>query len=137
MPSARTTDAQLRRGLQYQSGAQPAFLRALQARISGKPDPSSYGGDEDEDGGGGGEWEQLDENRPAIPKRPAADPEHDGRNRANEDDDDVDEAGDEAPTVVVLRKGKHLTQEEVKNEKRKGECFSFVLLSVVRIPPPF
>jgi hypothetical protein len=32
-----------------------------------------------------------------------------------------DELGDEAPQIVVLKEGKHLTAEEAENERRKGE----------------
>ncbi|KAG1736524.1 hypothetical protein EDB19DRAFT_1910188 [Suillus lakei] len=46
--------------------------------------------------------------RPAIPERPDDDP-------GNLDEDDVDER----PQVVVLKEGKHLTEREAENEKRK------------------
>lgn len=112
----KTTNAQLRNKLQYDSGAQPAFLRAMRARITGKPDPSSY----DEEGftEDGGEWEQLDSNRPAIPRRSNVEPGVGGSSRNDEDDED--EAGEEKPQVVVLRKGKHLSELEALNEKRRG-----------------
>lgn len=45
-----------------------------------------------------------------------------------EDDDDDDEWGDvfggggeEGPQVVILKEGRHLTAEEIKRERRKGE----------------
>ena len=37
-----------------------------------------------------------------------------------EEDVEKDEEGDEAPQIVVLKEGKHLTAEEAENEKRKG-----------------
>jgi hypothetical protein len=48
--------------------------------------------------------------QPPIPERPADDPGSEG-----EDGDD------EAPQVVALKEGKHLSAWEVENEKRKGE----------------
>lgn len=79
--------------------------------MSGKPDPTLTGSGDGDDG----DWEQLDSSggRPAIPRRPD---ESDGQ--ANEKEDD-DEEGDEAPTVVVLKEGKHLTEFDAINEKRR------------------
>ena len=48
--------------------------------------------------------------QPPIPERPADDPGSEG--------EDGDE---EAPQVVALEEGKHLSAWEVENEKRKGE----------------
>ena len=47
--------------------------------------------------------------RPSIPERPKDNP-----GSEVEDDDD------EKPQVVVLKEGKHLTEREAENEKRKG-----------------
>ena len=33
---------------------------------------------------------------------------------------EIEEEGDERPIVVVLREGKHLTEFEAENERRKG-----------------
>ena len=104
------TNAQYRSRLAYTAGNQPAFLRALQAQISGKPLPTD--GDEDS---GSGDWEQLDANRPAIPRRPDAPDEGAGERDGSDDEDE----GDERPQVVVLREGKHLSELEVINEKRR------------------
>lgn len=98
------TNAQYRSRLAYDAGSQPAFLRALQAQVSGKPFPT-----DDEDGG---DWEQLDANRPAIPRRPDA-PDREAAGSDGEDE------GDEKPQVVVLKEGKHLSELEVINEKRR------------------
>jgi hypothetical protein len=104
------TNAQYRSRLAYTTGNQPAFLRALQAQISGKPLPTDQGGDS-----GSGDWEQLDANRPAIPRRPDAPDEGDAERDGSDDGDE----GDERPQVVVLREGKHLSELEVINEKRR------------------
>ncbi|KIJ62879.1 hypothetical protein HYDPIDRAFT_93781 [Hydnomerulius pinastri MD-312] len=101
--SKEPTRHQLSSRLQYQSRT-PAFLQRLQNRVQGVPD-------EDED-----EPEYYDDGsgrppipvRPAIPERPSDDP-----GSADEDD------GDEKPQVVVLKAGKHLTEREVENERRK------------------
>lgn len=110
------TNAQYRSRLAYNAGSQPAFLRALQAQISGKPLPV-----DDEESSG--DWEQLDANRPAIPRRPDAPDEE----SAERDGGDDGEEGDERPQVVVLKEGKHLSELEVLNEKRRR---TFGLLNV-------
>ena len=64
------------------------------------------------------EWEYDGSGRPPIPKRPAI-PERPADNPGSADeDDDVDEK----PQIVVLREGKHLSEREVENEKRRGQC---------------
>lgn len=103
----KTTNAQYKNRLGYDSGSKPAFLRALEAQISGKPDPTTRNRDGNDDE----EWEQLDASRPAIPRRPDAD------EKARSDDEDFE---DERPTVVVLKEGKHMSELEVTNEKRRG-----------------
>ncbi|KAG0701228.1 hypothetical protein DFH29DRAFT_577170 [Suillus ampliporus] len=94
---------QLSSRLQYQSHV-PAFLQKLQNKIQGITDE-----DEDEpqyyDDGSGRPPIPV---RPAIPERPDDDP-------GNVDEDDVDER----PQVVVLKEGKHLTEREAENERRK------------------
>ncbi|KAF8339663.1 uncharacterized protein EI90DRAFT_3117458 [Cantharellus anzutake] len=98
--------------LQYNPNI-PSFLLALQGKVSGKaPD------EEGDDYGDEPEMEQLDVNRPAIPRRPRERASED-RNRA--DEDDGAETGDEKPTVVVLKEGKHLTEREAENERRKAQ----------------
>lgn len=82
----------------------PAFLRRMQNRVSGQPD------EEDDD-----EFEDDGSGRPPIPRRPAI-PERPDDDPGSAEEDD----GDEAPQIVVLREGKHLSGREVENEKRKG-----------------
>ncbi|BGP29316.1 hypothetical protein JCM10296v2_001055 [Rhodotorula toruloides] len=79
------------RGLTF-TAQQPAFLRNAMAALSGQPSsaPGTNG-------------------RPAIPTRPEG--------MEDEPDSDPDEwdlgRGEEAPTVVVLKEGKHIDQSEV------------------------
>ncbi|KZO96548.1 hypothetical protein CALVIDRAFT_563636 [Calocera viscosa TUFC12733] len=106
----------------------PAFLQRFKARISGQPvdeDEPSY---DEEDGGG--EWEKSGDGRPDIPRRPGI-PERpkegewgsnkigkDGPGPSGKDDDDE---GDDAPQIVVLKTGKHLSAEDVDNERRAAK----------------
>ncbi|PLW44378.1 hypothetical protein PCASD_04473 [Puccinia coronata f. sp. avenae] len=111
----------------------PKFLENINAALRGakaeEPDHRRYHRGED-----GEETEVLDPSRPAIPVRPRG-------NRDDDEDDDDDEQpqvvddnksfgmgrlsdeeeeeeGDEdAPEVVVLKEGKHLTKEEFEAEK--------------------
>ena len=106
MAPKEPTKHQLSARLTY-SQHTPAFLRKLQSRVSGFPDEDSDEGPEFEDDGSG---RPPIPRRPPIPERPSSDP-----GSAEEDNDD------EAPQVVVLKEGKHLSSQEVENEKRKGE----------------
>jgi hypothetical protein len=103
MAPKEPTRAQLSSRLTYTQTA-PAFLRRLKNKVAGISD------DEEDD-----EWEDDGSGRPPIPRRPAI---------PQRPDDDPGSAGednaDEAPQVVVLKEGKHLSQWEVENEKRKG-----------------
>lgn len=62
--------------------------------------------------------------RAALPERPS-----DGRWAGGSDDEDEDDewgtrfggGGDEGPQVVVLKEGRHLTAEQVKRERKRGE----------------
>lgn len=105
--SREPTRHQLSSKLAYEKKI-PAFLVKLQRRIAGHADEED---EEDYDG----EFEDDGSGRPPIPRRPAI-PE-----RPDEDpgsaEEDVD---DEAPQVVVLKQGKHLSEREAQNEKRKG-----------------
>ncbi|KAF9233178.1 hypothetical protein BU15DRAFT_16406, partial [Melanogaster broomeanus] len=102
MGSKEPSRHQLSSRLQYQSHV-PAFLQKLQNKVKGVSD------DEDEpqfyDDGSG---------RPPIPVRPAI-PERPSDNPGSADEDDEDEK----PQIVVVRAGKHLTEREVENERRK------------------
>jgi hypothetical protein len=85
----------------------PSFLLKLQNRIAGIPDEEEEEYDDEfEDDGSG---------RPPIPRRPAI-PERPEDEPGSADEDD----GDEKPQVVVLREGKHLTEREAENVRRKG-----------------
>jgi hypothetical protein len=118
MPPKDPTNAQISSRLSYSQNT-PTFLLKLQNRIAGIPDEpdeySEYGAGEFYDDGSG---RPPIPQRPAIPERPEDDP-----GSADEDD------GDEKPQVVVLREGKHLTEREVENAKRKGESLLFTLIS--------
>lgn len=72
------------------------------------------------------EFEDDGSGRPPIPVRPPI-PE-----RPKEDPGSGDEDVDEKPQVVVLKEGKHLTEREAENEKRKGEslCICFTVYSL-------
>jgi hypothetical protein len=106
MSAKEPTRQQLSSRLRYQSHV-PAFLQKFQNKIQGIADE-----DEDEpqyyDDGSGRPPIPV---RPAIPERPDDDP-----GSADEDD------ADERPQVVVLKEGKHLTEREAENERRKGAC---------------
>jgi len=88
----KQTPYQLSKGLGYQAKT-PAFLLALQQRVAGN---SADGFDDRGD-------------RPPIPTRPEGEASGD------------DESEDEKPQVVVLKEGKHLSELEVENERRKAK----------------
>ena len=71
--------------------------------------------EEDEPTYGDGEFEDDGSGRPPIPVRPSI-PERPKDEPGSEDED----CDDEKPQVIVLREGKHLTEREAQNEKRKG-----------------
>ena len=73
------------------------------------------GGRRDDDYDDDDEYEYDGSGRPPIPRRPAI-PERPNDERGSADEDD----GDEKPQVVVLKEGKHLTEREAENERRKG-----------------
>lgn len=134
MPPKEPTKHQLSARLQFQSHT-PAFLRAFQNRISGRRE------DEDEDapqiegesyGSGGGEDDvdefgrslgrpQLDEfgrevRRAGSAERETMAKKEEMKKRGMEEEEEEDEK----PVVVVLKEGKHLTEFEAENERRKG-----------------
>ncbi|KAF8912278.1 hypothetical protein CPB85DRAFT_1252749 [Mucidula mucida] len=94
MPPKEPNRHQLSSRLSY-SQETPAFLQKLKNRIAGIPD-------EDEDD----EFEMMA--RVARPFHPGS--------------DDEDNA-DEKPQVVVLREGKHLTEREAENIRRKEKVY--------------
>ena len=73
------------------------------------------GGRRDDDYDDDDEYEYDGSGRPPIPRRPAI-PERPDDEQGSADEDD----GDEKPQVVVLKEGKHLTEREAENERRKG-----------------
>lgn len=102
------TPHQLSSRLAYDSQT-PSFLVKLQNQVAGRVTED----DEDEPQYLDGMDEFGRERRPSVPERPEAD------SRGSEDDYDEDEK----PVVVVLKEGKHLTELEAKNERRKGEHY--------------
>lgn len=107
-PNKELNRHQLSSRLAYSAGT-PAFLQKLKNKMAGLPDE-----DEDPDN----EYESLDSGRPAIPKRPAI-PQRPSDDPGSADEEDMD---DEKPQVVVIREGKHLTEHEAENIRRKGRC---------------
>lgn len=96
------------RGLSY-VGQKPAFLQNALTALAG--------------GSAKAHNPRLDANgRPAIPTRPEDGP---GGSDGDDDGDEQDEwdlgGGDEAPTVVVLKEGKHLDRDEVDRLRAQGE----------------
>jgi hypothetical protein len=82
----------------------PSFLRKLQNRVAGITDSDLDENEFENDGSG----------RPPIPKRPPI------PHRPTDDPGSADEEeGEERPQVVVLKEGKHLTEKEAENERRK------------------
>ena len=79
--------------------------------MNGIPDEEEPEDDEDD-----GEFEYVSSGRPPIPKRPAI-PERPKDEPGSADEDD----GDEKPQVVVLKAGKHLTEREAEDVRRKGQ----------------
>ena len=103
---------QLSSRLAYQSHT-PAFLQRLQRKVGGGDD------DEEDD-----EFEYDGSGRPPIPRRPSI-PERPDGDPGSADEDDADEA----PQIVVLKEGRHLSAREVENEKRKGSMLTRNLVS--------
>jgi len=106
MTPKEPTRQQLSSRLTY-SQHTPTFLRKLQSRVSGAPNEDSDEDPEFEDDGSG---------RPPIPRRPPV-PERPADDPGSEDED----GDDEAPQVVVLKEGKHLSAWEAENEKRRAK----------------
>ncbi|KAF9560712.1 hypothetical protein CPC08DRAFT_665093 [Agrocybe pediades] len=110
MAPREPTRAQLSSKLQYQQNT-PAFLLKLQNRMKGIPD--DY---DDDEGRYDDEFEYVGEGREPIPRRPAI-PERPADDPGSADEDD--QFADEKPQVVVLKAGKHLSEFEAENIRRK------------------
>ncbi|KAG8777000.1 hypothetical protein FRC15_011582, partial [Serendipita sp. 397] len=146
MPPKEPTKHQLSHRLQFQSHT-PNFLKAFQARVSGRP---LHDDEEDEDdprvvsdeegggvgGGSGGGGVKLDEfgreirmgseEREMRAKKQgrrggATGPEGRSGGAGAGAGDGEEEGDDEAPTIVVLKEGKHLSAREVENERRRAK----------------
>jgi len=109
--SREPTKHQLSSRLSYQQHT-PAFLRRLQKSHGG----GRHGDDKEEEDEPTYEFEDDGSGRPPIPVRPSI-PERPKDQPGSEDEDE----GDEKPQVIVLKEGKHLTEREVQNEKRKAQ----------------
>jgi Domain of unknown function (DUF4604) len=136
MPPKEPTKHQLSARLQFQSQT-PAFLRAFQNRISGRrvdedEDAPQIEGD---DGSGGRGDDAVDEfgrsvSRPQLDEfgrevRRAGSVEREKEAKSEKmRRREMDEEEDEKPVVVVLKEGKHLTEFEAENERRKGTYLS-------------
>jgi hypothetical protein len=125
---------QYSQGLTYVS-ATPSFLKHFGQPKPPSPRPNSHSTSQARDG------------REPLPERPrsgewasGSDDEKAEREEEEEEEEGEDEwgemygGGEEGPQVVVLKEGRHLTGEEVKRERRRGEsressfdCFARIL----------
>lgn len=125
------TNAQLSSRLNYNSGQTPSFLLKLQARVAGRAPDEDDEDDEQPAYADDDAFEAGASGRPPIPRRPP--PPRRPRDQPGSGDEDARRAGedgageldeedgeDEAPQVVVLREGKHLSKGEAENERRRG-----------------
>lgn len=110
---------------QYSSGLtyvqnKPAFLQNF-GKPTPQPDASSSRGRDDGNGARAG--------REPLPERPregewAGGSDDEGK-RGEESDDEWGDVygggGDDGPQVVVLKEGRHLTADDVRKERRRGE----------------
>nr|GAT48468.1 predicted protein [Mycena chlorophos] len=119
MAPKEPTRAQISSRLSY-SATTPRFLQKLQNRIAGVPDADSDNEDDSQYRYDRDEFETIDNSgRPPIPRRPERErppiPERPADDPGSADEDDADEK----PQVVVLKEGKHLTEREAENVRRK------------------
>ncbi|KZT34008.1 hypothetical protein SISSUDRAFT_975668, partial [Sistotremastrum suecicum HHB10207 ss-3] len=109
------TRQQLSSRLSYQQTV-PSFLRAYQNRVAGRA--SSYDEDEPEVVEEGG----VDEfGRDIVRERPRSPTVKDTKNDLGEPSPEHEEQDDEAPVVVVLKEGKHLSAEQAAEERRLAQ----------------
>jgi len=108
MAPREPTRAQLSSRLAYQSQT-PNFLLKFKNRMNGVVDEDEEDYDE--------EFEHIVDGREPVPRRPRPPiPERPEGDAGSEDED----LGDEKPQVVVLKEGKHLTEREAENIRRRG-----------------
>ncbi|KIK57988.1 hypothetical protein GYMLUDRAFT_703807 [Collybiopsis luxurians FD-317 M1] len=158
------TRAQLSSRLAYEQKV-PKFLQRLQNQVDGRVadedeptyDDSGYGedyrnegrgrggyGNYQEDGNGydDGDFEYINDGsgRPPIPLRPRS-PQSERPPIPTRPDDDPgsadEDSDDEKPQVVVLKAGKHLSEREAENERRKGGLMIFRAFVRARSTFPF
>jgi hypothetical protein len=135
---------QFSRGLQYQEQHVPKFLQQLRQQVNGGATGHRRTDDDDESPNVVSRRSASPPTRAgreAIPERPregkwaaGSDDEDDGqrrRTRGGQDEEEEDEwtqrygGGDDAPQIVVLNEGKHLSAEEVRRAKGRdshGSC---------------
>lgn len=108
------------RGMSYIHPSTPSFLSAFKAQLTGGPAPDAEGkydptAQQAVDAGG----------RAALPggrgdRQTSEDREKDDRERERDEDEWGFGEGEEAPQVVVVKEGRHLTQLDMDNERRRG-----------------
>ncbi|KAK4685908.1 hypothetical protein P7C73_g4228, partial [Tremellales sp. Uapishka_1] len=115
------TNQQISKGLSYVAST-PSFLRNF-----GKPQSPKR--------------EVATDGREPLPERPrdgkwarGSDDEGDERGKKGEESDDewgevYGGGGDDGPQVVVLKEGRHLTEEEVKRERRRGTSLKLAVFN--------
>ena len=146
MPPKEPTKHQLSARLQFQAQT-PAFLRAFQNRMTGRRDDSDEDAPQIEggpgDGGRGEDEDAVDEfgrsvGRPVLDEfgrevRRAGSAEREREAKKEQmRRREMEEEEDEKPVVVVLKEGKHLSEFEAENERRKGSrsyAFSFLAIN--------
>lgn len=105
-------------GLTYTPAKTPSFLKAFQAQLAGAPPPGSR----DDFGSRSATELGEDGQRAALPGRAGrqTSEEREEQERLDGNEFGWGEGGDDAPQVVVLKEGKHLSLEEMEDEQRKG-----------------
>ncbi|KAI5455355.1 hypothetical protein NCC49_000169 [Naganishia albida] len=137
---------QFSRGLTYQEQHVPAFLQKLRAQVNGGNTGPRRSGDDDDESPHVVDRRSASPpasrgGRETLPERPregkwaegSDDEEQGGKKRKGDDEDDEWAqrygGGDDAPQIVVLNEGKHLSAEEVKRVKEgntAGDSFDTI-----------
>lgn len=147
---------QFSRGLTYQEQHVPAFLQKLRAQVNGGNTGPRRSGDDDDESPHVVDRRSASPppsrgGRETLPERPregkwaegSDDEEQGGKKRKGDDEDDEWAqrygGGDDAPQIVVLNEGKHLSAEEVKRVKEGNTAgeLSIQLSINHRQPNPF